>query len=62
MLIDTSTYVGKDDIYPLARGEIKDSLKPSAGMHCMMASHGDASGSGVNGGHDGRTTSGRVIT
>jgi hypothetical protein len=57
MLIDTSLYVGDDDIYPLARGEIKDDSTPPAGKHCMMSLHGQASGSRVNGGRDRLTTS-----
>jgi hypothetical protein len=62
MLIDTSSYVGDDDIYPLTRGEIEDDSRPPACKHCMMASHGDVSGSRVNGGRDRQTASGRVIT
>jgi hypothetical protein len=52
MLINIGSYIGGDDIYPLARGNIEDDLKMLAGMHCMMASQGDASGSRTNGGHD----------
>jgi hypothetical protein len=62
MLIDIGLYIGEDDIYPLAHGEVEDNSKPSTGMHCMMASHGDASGSRVNGSRDCQTASGRVIT
>jgi hypothetical protein len=62
MLIDTSSYVSDDDIYPLVRDEIEDDSRLPTSMHCMMASHGDASGSRVNEGHDRRTASGRDIT
>jgi hypothetical protein len=62
MLIDRSSYVSDDDIYPLVCGEIKDDSRLPTSMHCMMASHGDASGSRVNEGHDRRTASGQDIT
>jgi hypothetical protein len=62
MLINIGSYIGGDDIYPLACGKIEDDLKMLAGMHCMMSSQSDASGSRTNGGRDRRTTSGRVIT
>jgi hypothetical protein len=41
MLMDTSSYVNDDDIYPLACGEIKDDSRPPIVTHCMMPSHDD---------------------
>jgi hypothetical protein len=61
MLIDTSSYVGDDNIYPLAHGEFEDNSPSPAGKHCMMASHGEASESRLHGGRDRRTASGRII-
>jgi hypothetical protein len=40
-MIEVGSYVGDDDIYPPALGEISDDSTPSFGGHCMMASHGD---------------------
>jgi hypothetical protein len=45
MDIDSGACASEDENYPLARGEIKETLQPSSDMHCMMASHDDVSGS-----------------
>jgi hypothetical protein len=61
-LIEAGSYVGDDDIYPLAQGEISDDPTLPSGVHCMMASHGDGNGSRVNNGRDRQTASGRFNT
>jgi hypothetical protein len=40
-MIEVRSYVGDDDIYPPALGEISDDSTPSFRGHCMMASHGN---------------------
>jgi hypothetical protein len=62
MLIEAGLYVGDDNIYPLAQGEISDDPTSPSGMHCMMASHGDGSGSRANNGCNWQTAGGRFIT
>jgi hypothetical protein len=62
MLIEVGSYVGDDDIYPLAQGEISDDPTLPSGVHCMMASRGDGSGSRASNGRDRQTASGRFIT
>jgi hypothetical protein len=47
MLIEAGSYVGDNDICPLAQGEISEGPTSPSGMHCMMASHGDGNGSRV---------------
>jgi hypothetical protein len=54
--------VHTEDIYPLAHGKIEDTLQTPSCMQCLMASQGNASGSGPNGNRDGQTYSGRLIT
>jgi hypothetical protein len=61
MLIDTRSYFGAYDIYPLTRGEIEEHSPSPAGKHYIMASHGEGSESSVHGGRDRRTASGRII-
>jgi hypothetical protein len=41
IMIEVGSYVGDDDIYPPALGEISDDSIPPFGGHCMMASHRD---------------------
>jgi hypothetical protein len=62
MLIEASSCIGDDDIYPLAQGEINDDPISPSGVLCMMASHGDGSGNRANNSHDRQTASGRFIT
>jgi hypothetical protein len=62
MLIEADSYIGDDDIYPLAWGKISDEPTSPSGMHCMMASHEDGSKSRVNNGRDRQTATGRFIT
>jgi hypothetical protein len=61
-LIEAGSYVGDNDIYPLAQGEISDDPTSPSGVYCMMASHGDGNGSRVNNGRDRQTASGRFNT
>jgi hypothetical protein len=61
-LIEAGSYVRDDDIYPLAQGEISDDPTLPSDVHCMMASHGDGSGSRANNSRDRQTPSGRFIT
>jgi hypothetical protein len=61
-LIEAGSYVGDDDIYALAKGEISDDPTVPSDVHCMMASHGDGSGSRASNGHDRQTASGQFIT
>jgi hypothetical protein len=61
-LIEVDSYIGDDDIYPLEQGEISDDPISPSGVHCMMASHGDGSGSRANNGRDQQTASSRFIT
>jgi hypothetical protein len=61
-IIDSDIHADEDDINSLARGEIEDAPQPPSRMQCMMASHGEANGNRTDGGRDGRTTSGRLIT
>jgi hypothetical protein len=41
IMIEVRSYIGDDDIYPPALGEISDDSIPPFRGHCMMASHGD---------------------
>jgi hypothetical protein len=41
IMIEVGSYIGDDDIYPPALGEISDDSIPPFGGHCMMASHRD---------------------
>jgi hypothetical protein len=62
MDINSGACAGEDDNYPLTRAEIKDTLQASSDMHCMMASHGDVSGSRTTRVCGGRTASFQIIT
>jgi hypothetical protein len=41
IMIEVEAYIGDDDVYPPALGEISDDLIPPFRGHCMMASHVD---------------------
>jgi hypothetical protein len=60
-MIEAGSFIGDDDIYPLAQGEISDdSVSPSSGR--MMASHEDGNGHGANSNRDRPTAGGWFIT
>jgi hypothetical protein len=62
MMIEASSCIGDDDIYPLVQGEIcDDSVSPSVG-YCIMASHGEGNENKANTTRDRQTASGRFIT
>jgi hypothetical protein len=61
-IVDSGIHAGKDEIYSLARGEIEDAPQSPSCIKCMIASHGEANNSRIDGARDGRTVSGRLIT
>jgi hypothetical protein len=58
IMIEVRSYIGEDDIYPPALGEISDDSIPPFGGHCMMASHGDENEHRSNDGRN-RSNTGR---
>jgi hypothetical protein len=61
-MIVVGSYVGDDDIYPPALGEISDDSTPLFGGHCMMASHGDGNEHRSNDGRNRANTGRQFIT
>jgi hypothetical protein len=61
-MIEVGLYIGDDDIYPLALGEISDDSIPPFGGHCMMASNEDGNKHRANNNRDRPNTGGRFIT
>jgi hypothetical protein len=61
-MVEVGSYVGDDDIYPPALGEISDDSTPSFGGHCMMASHGDRNEHRSNDGRNRSNTGRKFIT
>jgi hypothetical protein len=61
-MIEVGLYIGDDDIYPLALGEISDDSIPPFGGHYMMASNGDGNEHRANNNRDRPNTGGRFIT
>jgi hypothetical protein len=62
MMIEASSCIGDDDIYPLVQGEISDDSVSPSGGYCMMASHGEGNENKANTTRDRQTASGRFIT
>jgi hypothetical protein len=60
-LFEVGSYIGDDDVYPLALSEISDDSIPPFGGHCMMASHRDGNKHRANNNQD-RPNTGRFIT
>jgi hypothetical protein len=52
MLIEASSCIRDDDIYPLVQDEISDDPISPSSVHSMMSSHGDGSGNRANNGCD----------
>jgi hypothetical protein len=61
-MIEVGSYVGDDDIYPSALGEISDDSIPPFGGHYMMASHGDGNEHRSNDGRNRSNTGHQFIT
>jgi hypothetical protein len=62
IMIEVGSYIGDDEIYPLALGEISDDSIPPFGGHCMMVSHGDGNEHRSNDGRNRSNTGRQFIT
>jgi hypothetical protein len=61
-MLEVGSYIGNDDIYPPALGEISDDSIPPFEGHCMMASHGDGNEHRSNDGRNRSNTGRQFIT
>jgi hypothetical protein len=61
-MIEVGSYIGDDDVYPPALGEISDDSIPPFGGHCMMVSHGDGNEHRANDGRNRSNTGRQFIT
>jgi hypothetical protein len=62
IMIEVGSYIGDNDVYPPALGEISDDSIPPFGGHCMMASHGDGNEHRSNDGRNRSNTGRQFIT
>jgi hypothetical protein len=62
IMIEVGSYIGDNDMYPPALGEISDDSIPPFGGHCMMASHGDGNEHRSNDGRNWSNTDRQFIT
>jgi hypothetical protein len=61
-MIEVRSYIGDDDIYPPALGEISDDLIMPFGGDCLMASHRDRNEHRSNDGRNRSNTGQQFIT
>jgi hypothetical protein len=62
IMIKVGSYIGDDDVYPPAFGEISDDSILPFGGHCMMASHRDGNEHRANDGRNRSNTGRQFIT